>query len=411
VLPYFKRSEDNERGADEFHGTGGPLSVSDSRSLQPLIEVMLDAAVQAGYEHIPDLNVDRPEGVSRFQLTQRGGFRCSTADAYLNPALDRDNLQVVSGAFVQRIAFEGDRAVGVELLRDGNVETVRAEREVILSAGAYQSPALLMLSGIGPSDELAPLGIAVREELPVGRNMQDHFMAQLNYTTDSPTLFGTFTPENFALLNDEGRGPLTSNIPEAGGFFRTRDDLDAPDVEFHFAPSMFFDQGLTAPSEGGYCFGPVVIKPTSRGRVMLRAPLPDSKPRVLCNFLTTEEDRRSLIEGVRIALDIASQPALKAVEREPFSVPASTSDEDILAWAQVAGQSVYHPTSTCAMGDVVDPELRVYGIDGLRVADASVMPTITRANTNAATIMIAEKAADLIRSRTPNQAETLKGAS
>ncbi len=411
VLPYFKRSEDNERGADEFHGTGGPLSVSNSRSLQPLIEVMLDAAVQAGYEHIPDLNVDRPEGVSRFQLTQRGGFRCSTADAYLNPALDRDNLQVVSGAFVQRIAFDGDRAVGVELVRDGNVETVRAEREVILSAGAYQSPALLMLSGIGPSDELAPLGIAVREELPVGRNMQDHFMAQLNYTTDSPTLFGTFTPENFALLNDEGRGPLTSNIPEAGGFFRTRDDLDAPDVEFHFAPSMFFDQGLTAPSEGGYCFGPVVIKPTSRGRVMLRAPLPDSKPRVLCNFLTTEEDRRSLIEGVRIALDIASQPALKAVEREPFSVPASTSDEDILAWAQVAGQSVYHPTSTCAMGDVVDPELRVYGIDGLRVADASVMPTITRANTNAATIMIAEKAADLIRSRTPNQAETLKGAS
>jgi choline dehydrogenase len=411
VLPYFKRSEDNDRGADEFHGTGGPLSVSDSRSMQPLIEVMLEAAVEAGYTHIPDLNVDRPEGVSRFQLTQRGGFRCSTADAYLNPALDRDNLQIVSGAFVQRIVFEDDRAVGVEIVRGGVVETVRAEREVILSAGAYQSPALLMLSGIGPSEELAPLGIEVREELPVGRNMQDHFMAQLNYTTDSPTLFGTFTPENFALLNDEGRGPLTSNIPEAGGFFRTRDDLDAPDVEFHFAPSMFFDQGLTAPSEGGYCFGPVVIKPTSRGRVMLRTPLPDSKPRVLCNFLTTEEDRRSLIEGVRIALDIASQPALKAVEREPFSVPASTSDEDILAWAQVAGQSVYHPTSTCAMGDVVDPELRVYGIDGLRVADASVMPTITRANTNAATIMIAEKAADLIRSRTPNQAETLKGAS
>ncbi len=174
---------------------------------------------------------------------------------------------------------------------------------------------------------------------------------------------------------------------------------------------MFFDQGLTAPSEGGYCFGPVVIKPTSRGRVMLRAPLPDSKPRVLCNFLTTDEDRRTLIEGVRIALDIASQPALKAVERSPFSVPASSSDEDILAWAQAAGQSVYHPTSTCAMGEVVDHELRVFGIDGLRVVDASVMPTVTRANTNAATIMIAEKAADLIRARTPNQAATMKGAS
>jgi choline dehydrogenase-like flavoprotein len=410
VLPYFKRAEDNERGADAFHGVGGPLSVSDSRSMHPLIEAMLEASVQAGYERIPDLNVDRPEGVSRFQLTQRGGFRCSTADAYLNPALERDNLEVISGAFVQRIAFEGDRAVGVELVRDGVVETVRAEREVILSAGSYQSPVLLMLSGIGPADELAPLGIAIREELPVGRNLQDHCMAQLNYTTDEPTLFGTFTPENFALLQEQGRGPLTSNIPEAGGFFRTRPELEAPDVEFHFAPSMFFDEGLTAPSEGGYCFGAVVIKPTSRGRVMLRAPLPDSKPRVLCNFLTTEEDRRSLIEGTRIALEIAAQPALQAVERSPFSVPASSSDEDILAWARLAGQSVYHPTSTCAMGAVVDSELRVFGIDGLRVADASVMPTITRANTNAATIMIAEKAADLIRSRTPDQAATVKGA-
>jgi choline dehydrogenase len=411
VLPYFKRAEDNERGADAFHGVGGPLSVSDSRSMHPLIDVMLEASVQAGYARIPDLNVDRPEGVSRFQLTQRGGFRCSTADAYLNPALERDNLQVLSSAFVQRLAFEGDRAIGVELVRDGIVETVRAEREVILSAGSYHSPALLMLSGIGPVDELAPLGIAVREELPVGRNLQDHCMAQLNYTTDEPTLFGTFTPDNFALLHEHGRGPLTSNIPEAGGFFRTRPELEAPDVEFHFAPSMFFDEGLTAPSEGGYCFGAVVVKPTSRGRVMLRAPLPDSKPRVLCNFLTTEEDRRSLIEGTRIALEIAAQPALKAVERAPFSVPASSSDEDILAWARVAGQSVYHPTSTCAMGAVVDAELRVFGIDGLRVADASVMPTITRANTNAATIMIAEKAADLIRSRTPDQAATLKGAS
>ncbi|HUK97975.1 MAG TPA: GMC family oxidoreductase N-terminal domain-containing protein, partial [Gaiellaceae bacterium] len=244
VLPYFKRAEDNDRGADEFHGVGGPLSVSDSRSMQPLVDVMLEAAVQAGYEHIADLNVDRPEGVGRFQLTQRGGFRCSTADAYLNPALGRDNLEVVTGAFVQRIAFEGDRAIGVEIVRNGSVETVRAEREVILCAGSYQSPALLMLSGIGPADELAPLGIEVREELPVGRNLQDHYMAQLNYTTDSPTLFGTFTPENFALLYDEGRGPLTSNIPEAGGFFRSRDDLDAPDIEFHFAPSMFFDEGL-----------------------------------------------------------------------------------------------------------------------------------------------------------------------
>ena len=399
VLPYFKRSEDNERGADEFHGVGGPLAVSDSRSMHPLIEAMLEAAVQAGHDHIPDLNVDRPEGVSRFQLTQRGGWRCSTADAYLAPARERPNLRVTTGGFVQRIVFEGRRAVGVELVRDGVVETVRAEREVIVSAGSYQSPVLLMFSGIGRAAQLAPFGIPVLEDLPVGEGMQDHLMAQLNYFTDEPSLFGIFTPENFALLQDEGRGPLTSNIPEAGGFFRTRPDLEAPDIEFHFAPSMFFDEGLTAPSDSGYCFGPVVIKPSSRGSVRLRAPLPDSKPLVQCNFLATEEDRRSLIEGVRIALEIASQPALKAVERAPYSVPASDSDEDILEWARRAGQTVYHPTSTCAMGSVVDSELRVLGTEGLRVVDASVMPTITRANTNAATIMIAEKASDLISGR------------
>jgi choline dehydrogenase-like flavoprotein len=407
VLPYFKRSEDNERGEDAYHGVGGPLTISDSRSMQPLIETMLEAAVQAGYEHNEDLNGEQQEGVGRFQLTQRNGWRCSAADAFLHPAADRPNLEIVSNAFVQRVAFEGDRAVGVEVVRDGAAETVRAEREVILSAGTYQSPVLLMVSGIGPADEIAPLGIAVREDLPVGHNLQDHCMAQLNYTTDEESLFGAFTPDNLALLEKEGRGPLSSNIPEAGGFFRTRPDLPAPDVEFHFAPSMFYDEGLTAPHDSGYCFGPVVIKPTGRGKVMLRAGLPDSKPRVLCNFLTTDEDRRSMVDGVRIALEIAKQPALKAVERAPFSVPASDSDDDILDWASKAGQSVYHPTSTCAMGAVVDPELRVFGTEGLRVVDASVMPTITRSNTHAPTIMIAEKAADLILSKTPllSQAE------
>ena len=406
VLPYFKRSEDNERGESEYHGVGGPLSISDSRSMQPLIETMLEAAVQAGYEHNDDLNGEQQDGVGRFQLTQRGGMRCSAADAFLHPAADRPNLEIVSNAFVQRITFEGDRAVGVEVVRDGATETIRAEREVILSAGSYQSPVLLMVSGIGPADEIAPLGIAVREDLPVGHNLQDHCMAQLNFTTDEETLFGAFTPDNVALLENEGCGPLSSNIPEAGGFFRTSPDLPAPDVEFHFAPSMFYDEGLTAPHAPGYCFGPVVIKPTGRGRVMLRAGLPDSKPRVLCNFLTTDEDRRSMIEGVRIALEIAKQPVLKAVEREAFSVPASDSDEDILAWARVAGQSVYHPTSTCGMGSVVDSELRVYGTQGLRVVDASVMPTITRSNTHAPTIMIAEKAADLILSREPRLTKT-----
>jgi choline dehydrogenase-like flavoprotein len=397
VLPYFRRSEHNERGEDAFHGIGGPMSVSDSRSMHPLIDTMLEAARAAGHEHNPDFNGARQEGVGRFQLTQRGGLRCSTADAFLRPSLDRDNLEVLPRAMALRILFEGSRAVGVEIARDGQVEQIMASQEVILAAGAYQSPVLLMLSGIGPEDQLAPFAIEIREQLPVGEGLQDHCMAQLNYLTDETTLFMSMTPENVELLEKEGRGPLTSNIPEAAGFFRTRPGLAAPDVEFHFAPSMFFDEGLTAPADHGYCFGPVVIKPTSRGRVMLRAPLPDSKPRVLCGFLTTDEDRESMIAGMRLALEMAAQPALKAVERAPFSVPAGDSDEELLAFAKVAGQSVYHPTSTCAIGSVVDPELRVYGIDGLRVVDASVMPSITRANTNAAVIMIAERAADLIQ--------------
>ena len=396
VLPYFKRSEDNERGEDAYHGVGGPMSVSESRSMQPLADTMLEAARQAGHEANPDFNGARQEGVGRFQLTQRDGLRCSSADAFLRPAAERSNLTILTRAFTQRILFEGDRAVGVEILRDGQVQTIRAEREVILSAGAYHSPVLLMLSGIGPEDQLSPLGIEIRERLPVGENLQDHIMAQLNYLTDEPSLFNAATPENFALL-EQGRGPLTSNIPEAAGFFRARPGVDAPDVQFHFAPSMFFDEGLTAPSDHGYAFGPVVIKPTSRGRVMLRTPLPHSKPRVLCNFLTTDEDRESMLIGLRMALEIASQAPLTAVERAPFLVPASDSDEDLMAFARKAGQPVYHPTSTCAIGAVVDSALRVYGVQGLRVADASVMPEITRGNTNAPTIMIGEKAADLIR--------------
>jgi choline dehydrogenase-like flavoprotein len=404
VLPYFKRSEDNERGEDEFHGVGGPLHVADSRSMHPLVDAQLEAAVEAGYTLLPDLNIDAPEGVGRFQLTQKDGRRWSTADAFLHPAMARPNLEVRDCSFVERIVFDGNRAVGVEYVRNGVRVRAEADREVILAAGAYQSPVLLMLSGIGPAEELALFGIPVREDLPVGRDMQDHFMVNLNYESSVPGMVGIFTPENFELLEKESRGPLTSNYPEAGGFFRTRSGLDAPDIEFHFSPSLFYDQGLTAPHADGYAYGPVVVKPASRGIVTLRTPMADSKPKVCCNFLTEEDDRAAAIEGVRIALELARQPALKAIERAPFSVPASDSDDDILAWLKREGQSVYHPTSTCAMGSVVDSELRVYGAEGLRVVDASVMPTITRSNTHAPTMMIAEKAADLIRERTPSPA-------
>jgi|tagenome__1003787_1003787.scaffolds.fasta_scaffold20957078_2 choline dehydrogenase len=402
VLPYFKRSEDNERGEDEYHGVGGPLSVSDSRAMSPLIETMIEATVLAGHERNDDFNGAVQEGVGRFQLTQRNGRRCSAAHAFLRPAESRPNLEVFPNTAARRILFEGRRAVGVEADRAGEAVEVRAEREVILSAGAFHSPVLLMISGIGPAADLEPYGIEVRENLPVGHNLQDHCMAQLNFETDEPSLFGAFTPANFELLDAEGRGPLSSNIPEAGAFFRTRPELEAPDIEFHYAPSMFYDEGLTAPHDHGYCFGPVVIKPTSRGRVMLRAPLYDSKPRVVCNFLTTDEDRETMLAGMRLALEIAGQEPLRKAMRRPFSVPDGDSDAALTEFIQRASQTVYHPTSTCAIGAVVDPQLRVYGVDGLRVADASVMPTITRANTNAATTMIAEKAADLIRERTPD---------
>jgi choline dehydrogenase-like flavoprotein len=328
--------------------------------------------------------------------------------AYLHPAMARPNLEVITDALALRIVFEGDRATGVEISRLGEVRTVRAEREVIVSAGAYQSPVLLMLSGVGPAGDLELMQIPVREDLPVGENLQDHLMAQLNYLTDEESLLTAMTPENIALLESEGRGPLSSNIPEAGAFFRTRAGLDAPDIQFHFAPALFYDEGLTPPHDHAYTFGPLGVKPTSRGKVMLRAPLADSKPRILHNYLTTEDDRQSMIAGVRIAMDIAGQAPLKAIEREPFRVPDSDSDADIMAFIQRVAHTVYHPTSTCAIGQVVDPELRVYGVEGLRVVDASVMPSITRGNTNAPTIMIAEKAADLIRAGRP--AATASGA-
>jgi choline dehydrogenase-like flavoprotein len=287
------------------------------------------------------------------------------------------------------------------------VTALSSPAKAIVSAGTYQSPVLLMLSGIGPAADLGVFGIPVREDLPVGENLQDHCMVNVNYLTDEQGLFGIFTPENFALLESEGRGPLTSNYPEAGGYFTTRSGLPAPDVEFHFAAAPFFDEGLSPPPDNGYAFGPVIINPTSRGKVGLRTPMADSKPTVRCNFLTTEEDRASVLAGVRIALEIAAQAPLTAIAREPLSVPASDSEKDIFEWVERASQTVYHPTSTCAMGAVVDPELRVYGIEGLRVVDASVMPTITRANTNAATIMIAEKAADMILGRASLTAATV----
>ncbi|MEU9702629.1 FAD-dependent oxidoreductase [Streptomyces sp. NPDC047981] len=397
VLPYFRRSEDNERGADLYHGVGGPLTVSDGRSRHPLASAFVRAAEQAGHKSNDDFNGETQDGVGRYQVTQRGGLRCSAAVAYLHPALDRPNLTVLTSARAHRVVIEGGRATGVEVERGGAVERVRAEREVILSAGAYESPKLLMLSGIGPAAALSAFGIGVVRDLPVGQGLQDHYMALLNYRTDTESLLGAATAENAALLRSEGRGPLTSNVGEAGGFFRSRPELGAPDVQFHAAPVLFHDEGLGAPTGHGFAFGPCVLAPTSRGAVTLRSPRPDATPRIVHNYLTTAEDRAALVAGLRIALEIAARPAVADLVADPFDAPVSHSDAGLLAWARRSGQTLFHPTSTCAIGSVVDPELRVYDVPGLRVVDASVFPFVPRGNTNAPTIMAAEKAADLIK--------------
>ena len=406
VLPYFLRAEDNERGASQLHAVGGPLTVSDGRSRHVLMDAFLEAAEQAGHPRTDDFNGPEQDGVGYYQLTQRNGMRCSTAVAYLHPAMQRANLTVITDAHCTRILFEGDRAIGVELERGNQLSELRAEREVIISAGAYNSPQLLMLSGIGIAAELQAYGIQPRADLPVGENLQDHLNVGLGYVTDVETLISAQTEANVALLQTEGRGPLTSNIGEAGGFFRTVDGLAGPDFQIHAAPVMFVDEGLALPAQHAYGFGACLLRPTSRGKVFLRSLLPTAKPHIIHGYFTTEQDRAAAIRAMRVLLEIAAQPALTRVRRGDLRVPASDSDADLLDFIQHHCHTLYHPAGTCAIGSVVDSELRVLGVEGLRVVDASVMPVVVRGNTNAPTIMIAEKAADLLRGRAPLTAET-----
>jgi choline dehydrogenase-like flavoprotein len=402
VLPYFRRAEDNERGESRYHGVGGPLAVSDGRSKHPLVGACLEAAVQAGLDETNDHNGAAQEGAGWFQLTQRDGRRCSTADAYLRPALERGNVDVLTEALATRILFDSARAVGVELLRGNALETLRAEREVIVCAGAYHSPQLLLLSGIGPADELRSLEIEPRVDLPVGRNLHDHAYASVAWRTDEEDLSAAMTTGNVELFEREGMGPLTSSVSEGCAFLRTQAGLEAPDIQLHFFPLILARDLLDPPaSEYGYSIGPTLLKPTSRGAVTLRSAVPHVKPRIVHNYLTTEEDRRSMIEGTRAALELGSRPALERLCTGDVSVPRSDADRDILDFLERCTHTVFHPVGTCAMGAVVDAELRVLGVEGLRVADASVMPAIPRGNTNAPSIMVGEKAADLIRGLRP----------
>ena len=268
-------------------------------------------------------------------------------------------------------------------------------REIILAAGAYGSPQILMLSGIGSADELAPFGIPAVVDLPVGTNLQDHPLLPMSYLTDERSLFGAGSPEDVALYQ-EGRGPLTSNVAEGGVFLSTRGDESVPDCQFEMAPAMYFDEGLSAPFDHALTMTTTILKPTSRGSVALRSARPDAKPRIYHNYLATDHDRATMIASVRLAMDLFAQPNLSKVRRAPFSVPASDAEADIVAFIEQRTGTNYHPTCTCAIGRVVDSDLRVFGTEGLRVADASVMPSIVRGNTNAAVIAIAEKAADIL---------------
>jgi choline dehydrogenase len=397
ILPYFIKSERNQRGDERFHGRSGPLSVQDGRYKHPLVDRFVEAGIQAGHKHNDDFNGASQLGVGRLQFTMRDGSRWSAADAYLHPARQRSNLHVLTGVLVTRVLLEGSHAVGVTVSRYGNEEeNLGAEREVVLSAGAYNSPQILMLSGIGPASDLKRFGIAPIVDLPVGENLQDHPFVLPLYLTNESTFFRAGSAEDVGLYQRERRGPLASGMVEAGGFLTIRSGERVPDIEIQMAPVMYSDEGLSVPTDDAFGISADLLKPTSRGKVTLRSTRPDAKPRIFLNVLTTPEDRSTIIAGVRQILHIAKQPALDAVRRSDLSVPRSESDADIWEFVQQQAVTDRHPSCTCAMGRVVDPELKVLGIEGLRVVDASVMPSITRGNLNATVIAMAEKAADLL---------------
>jgi choline dehydrogenase-like flavoprotein len=403
VLPAFRRSEDNERGEDAFHGVGGPLRVSDARSVHPLITDWVNAAVEAGHSPNPDFNGAVQEGVGIYQVTQRDGLRCSSARAFLDPLAEQTNLRILDSTLALRLVFQGTRAIGVEVDHDGQLRTIRATGEIIVSAGAYQSPHLLLLSGVGPADELREAGIAVVADVPeVGENLQDHCGSLLALpTTTEHLLLGGDTTEAEEQLYATGYSPLT--WVEAGAFMRSRPGLDAPDLQFHATLGLTVDEGLGVTARPGISFGPYVGRPASRGWVKLRTPEPYSKPRIFHNFLGEPSDRVALCDGLRRALEIAVQPSLRThlvgldAARAEGLIPRSESDADLDAFIERTAFAFYHPCGTCALGTVTDPALRVNGVDGLRIADASVIPKQITGNTNAPSIMIGERAAELIR--------------
>ena len=407
VLPYFKRAENQERGADAYHGDDGPLSVSDLRLRHPLAEAYIKAAGEAGIARNDDFNGETQEGAGFFQLTTRNGLRASAASAYLRPARNRTNLRVETNATVLKVGFSGRHANSVTYRQNGEQKSLQVAREIIICAGAINTPQILQLSGVGPGALLREHGIAVVHELEgVGRNLQDHFQARLVYESTRPT------------LNDEVRrldrriamglrwlfkrdGPLTVGAGQVGIFARTRRELATPDIQFHLILLSADKPGKPVHDFSGFTSSVCQLRPESRGYIEIKSTDPLQHPTIQPNYLDAATDRETMIDAVLLARKIGAMPAITdLIKNEQIPGPDTQSRDDILEYVRATGGTIFHPAGTCKMGTddaaVVDERLRIRGVEGLRVADASIMPTVISANTNAPCIMIGEKAADMI---------------
>ncbi len=423
VLPYFKKAECNQRGESELHGADGPLQVSEQQSPQKISHAFIAAAEGRQIKRNNDFNGADQEGVGLYQVTQfhredKRGERCSAAAAYLHPVMDRPNLTVITHARSTKVLFEGKKAIGVEYNRKRSLATVKANREVILSAGAFQSPHLLMLSGIGPADELAKHGIPVLHDLPgVGKNLQDHLDYTISYRSDKADMLGLGVRPGIQLLKEvlkwrkDGSGMVASPAAEGGAFLKTSPDVERPDIQLHFVISIIDDHGRNL--YGGYGFGchVCVLRPKSTGEVGLNSHDPMDAPRIDPKYLSEAEDLEVLVKGIRMTRDIMESPELASYRKEILH-DFDRDDEGIKKAIRERAETVYHPVGTCKMGQdgmaVVGADLKVHGIEGLRVVDASVMPSLISGNTNAPTIMIAEKASDIIRSEATIELEHAK---
>jgi choline dehydrogenase len=404
VLPYFRKAENCEHASSEEQGVGGPLNVARLRHVNPLTHAFLSACDETGLPRNSDFNGATQEGAGLFQVTQKKGKRHSAAAAYLKPALKRPNLTVRPFAHATRLLFKGRRAVGVEYTRHGKAEQAVAGREVLLCGGAVNSPQLLMLSGIGPADHLNDLGIAVVADSPgVGQNLQDHLLAGVTYECTQPVSLADAEKAkhllNYLLFR---KGPLTSNVPEAGGFIKTKNDLESPDLEIIFAPVYYMSHGFLNPEGHGFSIAAVLTHAQSRGTITLRSSDPFAPPVIQPNYLSEESDFGLLVNGVNLIRGLARAKAFEPFRgAEVWPGAEAQGEEAVREFVRNTAETLYHPAGTCRMGGdptaVVDSRLRVRGAEGLRVVDASVMPTHITGHPNAAVIMIAEKAADLIK--------------